>query len=272
MNNTNTLPQNDPLWQRLQDYQFDDTNSSLTFSTRLTRENGWTKEYTDRVLTEYQKFIYLALKSGHPVTPSEDIDQAWHLHIVYTRQYNEFCEKILQQRLEHGPTKGGKEEKDKFEEWYEKTLASYERLFAIDAPPDIWPSVRKRFATANFVRVNEEKSWVLAKGSLWQAFKLLLKELKAYTRGIIVTLIIVALVITAAFTEQYSLLGFAFILCVGFLSYTNRVANRGSNGGGSGCGGGCTSGDGHSGCGNHSGCGGDSGCGSSCGGGGCGGD
>ncbi|MEK6230809.1 MAG: hypothetical protein N2A42_03075 [Luteolibacter sp.] len=35
-------------------------------------------------MTEYKRFVALAMLAGHPVTPSEEVDQAWHLHLVYT--------------------------------------------------------------------------------------------------------------------------------------------------------------------------------------------
>jgi len=57
----------------------------LPFEARLARENGWCRAYTQRVIVEYKRFVYLAMTAGHVVTPSEEVDHAWHMHLTYTR-------------------------------------------------------------------------------------------------------------------------------------------------------------------------------------------
>ena len=69
-----------------------------------------------------QKFLYLMAVSDHPVTPSIEVDQVWHLHLIYTRQYwNDFA-KHMPFEPHHGPTKGGSQESEKFIEWYSRLL------------------------------------------------------------------------------------------------------------------------------------------------------
>ena len=102
------------LYQKICDYSPDDAESSFTFTQRLARENSWTVEYTRQVVDEYKKFMFLAVAAGHPVTPSEQVDQAWHLHLVYTRSYwHGFCGQVLGKQVHHGPTKGGSSEQDR---------------------------------------------------------------------------------------------------------------------------------------------------------------
>jgi hypothetical protein len=94
---------NDPLWLKLKDFAFD-PQDALTFTRRLARENNWSPDFSRRVVDEYRRFLFLALRAGHPVTPSDEIDQAWHLHLVYTRSYwEELCRDILGRPLHHGP-------------------------------------------------------------------------------------------------------------------------------------------------------------------------
>ena len=88
--------------------ELDDPNSTLNFTARLQREQyGWSRNYAKRVAEEYKRFLILAALSEHPVTPSDQVDQAWHLHIVYTRSYHEWCDALFGTYLHHGPTKGG---------------------------------------------------------------------------------------------------------------------------------------------------------------------
>jgi len=142
----------------------DDPEAKLPFSRRLARENGWSRYFACRVIEEYKRFCYLALVAGHPVTPSEDVDQAWHLHLLYTRSYwGDYCVEVLGQPLHHGPTRGGSEEQTKFRDWYTATLESYECVFFSSPPPDIWPPAEVRFAPSAFRRVDTVSSWIVPK-------------------------------------------------------------------------------------------------------------
>jgi len=147
------------LWNKLEDFKIDKEDSEFKFSDRLCRENGWSESYTDRVIEEYKKFIYLAATSQYPVTPSEDIDEVWHLHLCYTQSYwNELCGQILTRPLHHDPTKGGEAESEKYKSQYTKTLEFYKETFNEIPPQDIWPEVELRFNSKNYVqKVNLHK-------------------------------------------------------------------------------------------------------------------
>lgn len=144
------------LWKRIEDFSVDVGDEQLTFCRRLARENGWGEAFAQRVFDEYKRFLFLACEAGHRVTPSDEVDQAWHLHLVYTESYwKHLCEDVLHRPLHHGPTKGGAAENAKFEDWYAKTLASYERIFGEKPPRDIWPIAEVRFGDARrFKRVD----------------------------------------------------------------------------------------------------------------------
>jgi uncharacterized protein (TIGR04222 family) len=156
------------LYQRIEEYSLDDAKASFTFSDRLARENGWDQEYVQRVVDEYKKFMFLALSSGHPVTPSDQIDQVWHLHLLYTQSYwEDFCGEVLGKRVHHGPTKGGTQEKTKYHNWYERTKESYRLLFKEEPPCDIWPDSQTRFGEdIHFSRVNTKRNWIIPKSPL----------------------------------------------------------------------------------------------------------
>ena len=272
----------DPLWQALETFDLDQPGVALTFSQRLARENGWSHHFAQRVVTEYKRFLYLAMRAGHPVTPSDEVDQAWHLHLVYTRSYwEDLCASTLGQPLHHGPTKGGQAEDTKFHDWYSRTKESYERLFGSFPPADIWPSHEHRFdASRTFRRVDTSSVWMIPK-TVWQR--------PAWVASIFAAAILGGVFLTSCeFKKGGDFSGFVLVLAL-ILAVTALVKwlNHGGRGGGGGSGcstGGCSGGTscgssssnhhGHSGCSSHhggSGCG-SSGCSSSgCGGGGCGG-
>ena len=151
----NWLPEELNSWSRLAAHDIDNQTHHLTFSKRLARDNDWTAARAVRVIYEYKRFCFLAMHAGHPVTPSDDVDQVWHLHLTYTREYWErFCPKVLGKLLHHGPTEGGETEEAKYHDWYSNTLESYSRFFG-DPPSDIWPAIEQRFEDANqYVRVH----------------------------------------------------------------------------------------------------------------------
>lgn len=134
-----------PIWVALSNYTIGLDTSALSFEARLARENGWTRDFAARVIGEYKRFVFLAVTAGHAVTPSDAVDQVWHLHLTYTRDYWErFCPKVLGQPLHHGPTAGGRAEEARYFAQYADTLASYAQVFGEDAPGDIWPAAAKR--------------------------------------------------------------------------------------------------------------------------------
>jgi hypothetical protein len=134
-----------PVWQRISSYEIGPDDAKLPFAARLARDNGWRIDKTARVIEEYRRFAFLAVTGEAPVTPSDAVDQAWHLHLTYTRDYWEhFCPNVLGKPLHHGPTAGGADERNRFFAQYADTLARYQAAFGAPPPSDIWPSAAQR--------------------------------------------------------------------------------------------------------------------------------
>lgn len=273
-------PLQQDLWTRILTFPIGPSDVSLSFTRRLARENAWSHAFAERVVLEYRKFILLAATAGHPVTPSEEVDQAWHLHLAYTESYwNELCGGILGRPLHHGPTKGGREEDAKFRNWYARTLESYRTTFGEPPPPDVWPDGIERFRDpAAFRRIDTSAYWMIPKrrlrragiavGSLAAATTVFAAERKGAPVAVVAVLALV-------------LLFGVVVTVIARLSGRGGGSRPGDSGSPTTIGGGCSSGDAghahgraddaHGGDGG-SGCGGSSGCGGGgCGGGGCGG-
>jgi len=143
------------LWQRITALSFDAPHAQFCFANRLARDNGWTRKFANRVINEYRRFAYLARTAGHEVTPSDEVDQAWHLHLTYTRHYWGPFTQAFGAPLHHGPTIGGPAERERYAENYDRTLASYAAAFGAAPPADIWPAPARRFGDAPLMqRVN----------------------------------------------------------------------------------------------------------------------
>ena len=160
------MPEENPaLRQRIEQFTIGDPHAEFPFAVRLAQENAWPTAFAERVIREYKRFVYLAMVAKHPVTPSDQVDQAWHLHLTYTRSYwQELCQQTLPRPLHHGPTRGGTAEAAKYEDWYVRTCQSYCQVFGEAPPVDIWPPVHLRFGRdLHFRRINTRQHWILPK-------------------------------------------------------------------------------------------------------------
>ena len=156
------------LWERIAGFSLDSPEARLPFSARLGKENDWSPGFTTRAIEEYKRFAFLAVVAGHPVSPSDAVDQVWHLHLTYTQNYwKRFCGEVLRQPLHHHPTQGGAAEREKFHDWYTCTLESYRKHFGTEPPRDIWPEPEaKRAEDTRFVRVDKATHWVIPRPRL----------------------------------------------------------------------------------------------------------
>jgi uncharacterized protein (TIGR04222 family) len=152
------------IWQRVQAYKFDKPNVSFPFSSKLIRETGWPRSFALRAVEEYRRFAFLHTVAGHPISPSDVVDQVWHLHILYTKEYwQEFCGQVLEKPLHHLPSTGGSTEVEKFEDWYAKTLASYRHFFGEEPPAEIWPTDNVH---PRKIKIDPSKHWIINKRAL----------------------------------------------------------------------------------------------------------
>ncbi|MEM9838051.1 MAG: hypothetical protein AAF830_02745 [Pseudomonadota bacterium] len=161
---------NDPRWQAIASASIDDPHAVFPLSVRLARDNAWAPAFAERVVEEYRHFCYLAMTAGHEVTPSDEVDQAWHLHLLYTEHYWGTWTEALGAPLHHGPTKGGQAEGDRYWANYNATMASYERAFGEKPPSDIWPPAEERFDTPGAMqRVDTSRVLMIDRGAASKA-------------------------------------------------------------------------------------------------------
>jgi hypothetical protein len=111
----------------------------VSFESALAQQQGWDVRFAGRVTGEYRRFLYLAAIAGFEVTPSQTVDEAWHLHLTFPHYREILCNRILGRPLDHLPGTGTEEDDARCARQYEETLALYARVFATPAPRDIWP-------------------------------------------------------------------------------------------------------------------------------------
>lgn len=142
------------VWERIRDHAFDDGQPETTFAARLSREQRWSTVFTEAAILEYRRFIYLVAIAEESLTPSQTIDDVWHLHLCYTKNYwNELCRNVIGKPIHHSPSRGGKKEDQKYVEYYQKTRELYRHEFGEDPPPEYWPMPRANRANSPILRV-----------------------------------------------------------------------------------------------------------------------
>ena len=144
------------LWVRLRDYHFDNLvpphltdrvaavfggvdAPTQAFASKLSRKHGWTARFARHAIREYKKFVYLGVTNTIKVTPSKVIDVVWHEHLLFSRPYREFCDKVLEQPFDHNPELiAADDQTEIFNLQFEATLDAYEREFNCTPPQDVW--------------------------------------------------------------------------------------------------------------------------------------
>ena len=140
MAGSNTLLQtSNALWAALSNMRIEQ-GGARRFEDALAAETGWPPLYAERVADEYRRFLYLAATAPFEVTPSQAVDEAWHLHLAYRSHYSDvLCLRILKRPLHHLPGTGDPADEERLAQQYRETRALYEQSFGAPPPPDIWP-------------------------------------------------------------------------------------------------------------------------------------
>ncbi len=120
-----------------------------------------------RRVDAYRRFCFLAVVSPTPVTPSEIVDEVWHQHLIYSRDYwTIWCGEKLRAPLHHDPTPGGPEAQMIYRRQYAETLALHERFFG---PPnqELWPATHLRFAAPRYQVTDRGRWFIIPKPIAW---------------------------------------------------------------------------------------------------------
>ncbi len=127
---------NKNLWNKILEFDPDAPVSEYGFSTRLANENYWTKQFTATAILEYKRFMYLAATSDFMVSPSGIIDSVWHLHLIFTQSYSDFCN-LIGKQIQHVPSTHSAGELVKFQRAKERTRKLYNTTFG-EQPKETW--------------------------------------------------------------------------------------------------------------------------------------
>jgi uncharacterized protein (TIGR04222 family) len=130
--------ENQNLWLKVARFPLNDPNATYPFSAKLAHTQGWSEDKTLRVIAEYKKFMFLCMTAPNGASPSQEVDECWHLHLTFTSNYAAFCAETSGKFIHHNPSKGGTMEHHRHIDWYDETLKNYVSTFQQLPPSDIW--------------------------------------------------------------------------------------------------------------------------------------
>lgn len=98
---------------------------------RLIDREHWNEKDAAEAVRRYKNFLVLIAKyPDHLLAPAPDMDEAWHTHILFTREYTQACEEIFGGYLHHTPAQSSRpEEKERMETAQQHTADLYQKEF-----------------------------------------------------------------------------------------------------------------------------------------------
>lgn len=107
----------------------------------LVDRKGMDETHAHEMAHEYRRFLGLIADSPRETFPiSEAVDEMWHTHILFTRDYQEMGLELRGTYIGHRPILNEEERVELFPNYHLGTLAAYERLYGEKPPAKWWPT------------------------------------------------------------------------------------------------------------------------------------
>ena len=128
----------DPLWLKLNLMNAEGVAAFAPMLRAMQTQMGQNAEMAQRVIEEYRKFLFLAMRAGHQVIPPGIVNDVWTAHIESVHNYWESLAQIISER----PMTEGSDARAfaSMADAWKATLESYEKIFGAKPPMDIWGS------------------------------------------------------------------------------------------------------------------------------------
>lgn len=129
----------DPLWLKLNMMNAQGLQAFAPLMDMMQKQMGQNAEMAQRVIEEYRKFLFLAMRAGHQVIPPGPINDVWMMHLQNAQNYWENLGQMITERPTAAQGAGTQNFASMADAW-KATLESYEKIFGMKPPMDIWGS------------------------------------------------------------------------------------------------------------------------------------
>ncbi|PIR89089.1 MAG: hypothetical protein COU07_02570 [Candidatus Harrisonbacteria bacterium CG10_big_fil_rev_8_21_14_0_10_40_38] len=99
---------------------------------RLASNSGLQPEDAERQMIELAKFLSVCAEYPGENAPSRVIDDLWHVFVLFTREYQRYCQENFGKFIHHTPTGYA------MNNTYQKTRARAQEMFG-ELDQDLWP-------------------------------------------------------------------------------------------------------------------------------------
>ncbi len=126
----------DPLWLKLNMMNAEGVTAFGPLMQAMQTQMGHNAHAAQRIIAEYRKFLFLAMRAGHQVIPPGIVNDVWLMHMESVQDYWETLGGMISERpIAQGV--GAVGVASAADAW-KATLESYERIFGTKPPLDIW--------------------------------------------------------------------------------------------------------------------------------------
>lgn len=131
------IKNNKAAWRYIKAIDFSGVEDKLK-----TSHPKWSKKHISLAILSYQMFLYIArVFPTWSHAPHRSMDEVWHNHILYTKQYTQDCQALFGHYMHHNPasprTKRGKKEKESLRDSYLNTRRQMVLTFGPKADPEL---------------------------------------------------------------------------------------------------------------------------------------
>lgn len=119
----------------------EDRSFFSAISLRMTDKHGISESQHQILFREYAR--YMALKASSPnnfEVPCKIVDEVWHEHLQFNRNYEIICKKAFGRTIYHNPAMPG-EDNSKYKNIYNQTLSRYMNYFGTP-PKEFWGEIQ----------------------------------------------------------------------------------------------------------------------------------
>lgn len=139
-----------PIWKQLENFTFNASNQLENYTKKLAQRAKWTTPFTNEVIEEYKKFLFLAATEKCILVPPPPVDLAWKMHIEYfPLSWKNICSQILGIKLKRANPPKENDDDPPFPRtvYYNQTLKIYSRVFHTWPSATLWPTSEEWFKT-----------------------------------------------------------------------------------------------------------------------------
>ena len=91
----------DPLWLKLAGMNLQGAQAMAPYLQMMQKQMGWSTDMAAKVIEEYRKFLFLAMRAGHQVIPPGAVNDVWMTHMQNAQSFWEQFGQVLNLSLIH---------------------------------------------------------------------------------------------------------------------------------------------------------------------------